>query len=196
VFNWFTDTQGSGLWGNQTPDPTYPLVRLPDGTVIENAMGNGQMIVFGGASFAADTNYFNAVGLDLFQVTILDNQSLPSTPADGTLVREYNDPRVFVVFGGAKFWIPDPPTLFALGFDWTRVRVIPSGGTAQLRTIPIDGTLLREQHNPRVFLVDNGQLRWVSSPASMDSHCLPWRHIRVVPDNALKTLATGPDLNA
>jgi len=120
---------------------------------------------------------------------------LPSTPADGTLVREVNRPEVFVVYGGAKFWIPDPPTLFSLGFNFSRVLITPPGGTAQLLTMPIDGTLLREQHNPMVFLIDNSQLRWVTSPAVMDARCLPWRHIRIVPDNALAGLTRGPDLN-
>jgi hypothetical protein len=123
-------------------------------------------------------------------------RALPSTPADGTLLREWDRPEVFVFFGGAKFWIPNPATLLALGYDWSQVRVIPPGGTAQLRTMPIDGTLLQEQHDPKVYLVANRQLSWVTSPEAMDALCLPWRHIRIVPDGALAAprLTHGPNL--
>jgi hypothetical protein len=192
VFNWLFDNAGSGLWGNQTPAPTYPLVRLPDGTVMRDAAGTGFMVVFGGAAFTADTGFLAAAGLN--QNPVLAFSAMPRLPADFTLVREIFDPKVFVVFGGAKFWIPDPLTLHTLGFDFPQVRVVPSGGTAQIGTLPIDGTLIKEQHDPKVFFVENGQLRWVTSPAAMDTHCLSWRHVRTAPDTSLAALARGPDL--
>ena len=116
-------------------------------------------------------------------------------PADFILVRELNRPEVFVVYGGAKFWIPNPQTLSGLGFNWSQVRVIPPGGTNKLGSMPYDGTLLKEQHDPAVFLVRNQQLRWVTSPAVMQSQCLAWRHVRTVPDGALGTLPRGPDIS-
>ena len=93
------------------------------------------------------------------------------------------------------FRIPDPPTLTDLGFDWSMVRVIAPGGTSKLLAIPIDGTLIREQHAQKVFLVDNHQLKWVKSQAVMDARCLPSRHVRVVPDTSLSALPHGPDLD-
>ena len=52
TFDWQTDTRGSGRWGNQTPQPTYPLVRKPDFTLMRDAAGTGFMVVFGGAGLA------------------------------------------------------------------------------------------------------------------------------------------------
>jgi hypothetical protein len=75
------------------------------------------------------------------------------------------------------------------------VRVIPEGGTSKLLTIPIDRTLLKEQHDPRVFHVENQALRLVTSPAVMEARCLPCRHVRTVPDNSLSALPHGPDLD-
>jgi hypothetical protein len=54
---WVTDTMGSGLWGNQVPQPVYPLVRFPDGTVMVSPSGSGFLVIFGGAGFAADANF-------------------------------------------------------------------------------------------------------------------------------------------
>ena len=198
TFEWFDDTHGSGRWGNQTPEPTYPSVRFPDGTLMRDAAGTGVRAVFGGTDFAVDdTVTVDGIRyLDAFDPIIppVPFAQLPSTPADGTVVRDWNRPEVYVVYGGAKFWIPDPPTLFDLGFDWGRVRVLPPNGTTKLPTMPIDGTLLKEQHDPKIFLVDKGQLRWVTSPAAMEARCLPWRHVRTVPDNSLATLPHGSDL--
>lgn len=194
TFNWVFDTMGSGRWGNQTPAPIYPLVQLADGTVMSNPTGGNPFIVFGGARFLMDDAYINATAPDLSDAVPFISD-LPSTPADGTLLREIDRPEVFIVYGGAKFWIPNPAVLHNLGFDFPQVKKIPSGTTAQLGTIPFDGTLIKEQGNPKVFLVQNSQLRWVTSPAAMDWNCLPWRHVRTVPDDALATLPPGPDLN-
>jgi hypothetical protein len=183
--------------GAQTPPPRYPIVRLPDRTLMRNEVGPGFRVVFGGTDFRTDDSIVvNGVRyLDAFDpITAVSFRTLPALPVDGALVREWNRPEVYVIYGGAKFHIPDPPTLFALGFDWTRVNVIPPSGTGKLLQTPIDGTLVKEQHDPRVFLVDGRQLRWVNSPAVMAARCLPWRHVRVVPDAALVNLPHGPDL--
>ena len=219
TFSWVRDSDyfhGQGPFGPsgaQTPAPRYPIVRLPDGTLMRNAAGTGLSVVFGGTDFPADPGYlFATAELDTTAATARAGRApdardllgavgaiaftqLPALPADFTLVREWNRPEVYVVFGGAKFRIPDPPTLMTLGFTWSMVRVIPAGGTSKLLTIPIDGTLIKEQHDPRVFLVDNQALRWVRSPAVMDARCLPWRHVRIVPDTSLSTFQRGPDLD-
>lgn len=195
TFDWVTDTSGSGVWGSQTPSPPYPLVRFPDRTLMSGA--GGFRVVFGGTDFVLDeTRVYGFTYLDWFfdPIAPIPFVQLPSTAADGTVVREWDRPEVYVVYGGAKFWIPDSPTLFALGFDWPRVSVIPPGGTAKLLNVPIDGTLLRERLDVRVNVVESGQLRWVTSPAAMDARCLAWRHVRIVPDNTLAALPRGPDL--
>jgi hypothetical protein len=193
---WVTDTMGSGLWGNQVPQPVYPLVRFPDGTVMVSPSGSGFLVIFGGAGFAADANFLAMAGLS--GAPIVPSSFVPALPADFTLVREIHDKRIFVVFGGAKFLLPLFHSIFNVGsnfsFSPSPVRIIPTGGTAQLLTMPVDGTLLREEHDPKVFLADHGQLRWVVSLAAMDSNCLPWRHVRIVPDGTLTNLPHGPDI--
>jgi hypothetical protein len=220
-FTWVADTDyNRRAWapsGALTPPPTYPAVRLPDATLMRNAAGTGLSVVFGGTDFPADPGFLGALAVDTSaataratlerdprnqfgMVSVRDRTllagavpftPLPPIPADFTLVREWNRPEVYVVFGGAKFRIPDPPTLFALGFNWSMVRVIPAGGTSKLLTMPIDRTLIKEQHDPSVFVVANQELRLVT-PAVMEAECLPWPHVRVVPDTTLSTLPHAP----
>jgi hypothetical protein len=192
TFDWLFDDRGSNLWGNQTPQPTYPLVQLPDRTLMTD--GNHFRVVFGGTDFVVtDPSYLTAMGFNTSSAIPL--VTLPAFPADGTLLRDSDRPEVFVVYGGAKFWIPNPPTLASLGFNFGEVDVVPPGGTSKLGTMPINGTLLKEQSDPKVFLVESQTLRWVTSPNVMDRQCLAWRHVRTVPDGALAALPHGMDLN-
>jgi hypothetical protein len=52
----------------------------------------------------------------------------------------------------------------------------------------------KEQANSTVYLVENQQLRRVTSTAAMEGHCLPSQHVRIVPDNQLGGLEMGSDL--
>jgi hypothetical protein len=62
---------------------------------------------------------------------------------------------------------------------------------SKLLTTPIERTLIKEQHDPSVFVVDtvvDTRVLRLVSPAVMEARCLPWRHVRVVPDTTLSTL--------
>lgn len=60
-FDWFWDEPPNfapiAPSGAQTPAPTYPLVQAPDGTLMQNATGQGLRIVFGGTDFPVDPGY-------------------------------------------------------------------------------------------------------------------------------------------
>ena len=147
TFDWVFDTKTDptnrpiGRSGAQTPPPSHPFVELPDRTLMRDEAGIAFRVVFGGTGFAADDSMVsNGVRyLDTFDPMIapVPFRELPALPVDGTLVREWNRPEVYVIYGGAKFHIPDEPTLFALGFDWTRVVSFPraaSGSSSRPRS--------------------------------------------------------------
>ena len=95
TFSWFSDTAGSGRWGNQTPQPVYPLVAFPDRTLMRD--GAGFRVVFGGTDFVADDLLvINGIRyLDAFDpIAAVPFAQLPATPVDGTALREWNRPEV------------------------------------------------------------------------------------------------------
>jgi hypothetical protein len=195
TINWLLDNVGSGIWGNNTPEPQYPLVKSPDGTVMQavTTAGTTYYVVAGGAAFpVTDPSYLTAEQ----KANAVPFFNIAATPADGTVIRESYDPTAYVCYGGAKFpiprrfFVPSP----AVGFHRANPTIIPPGSAASLGAMPMDGTLLREQSDPRVYLVKNGMLSWVTSPAKMTENCLPWRHVRIVPSGALAALPPGADI--
>jgi hypothetical protein len=203
TLDWQFDDQGSGVWGSGKT-AIYPDTKYPDGTVVRALAGQqpgAEFVIFGGAKFRIDPA--NTLGLNLAAAQLMDPTELnllPSAPIDGTLLREEGDPHVYVCYGRAKFWITDPATLAALGFNWGEVHVVPpGGGLANIPLMPRVGTLLRERNDPKVFFVkrDAGQaakICWVTTPGVLDTLCLSWNNVHVVPDGSLSALSRGPDL--
>jgi hypothetical protein len=79
----------------------------------------------------------------------------PGLP-DGTLIKGETDPKVYVTYGGAKFWIPSPAVFDALGQRPYRAGC----ESRQLPAVPRDGTLLKEQNNDSVYLMTGGARSW------------------------------------
>jgi hypothetical protein len=193
TFDWVSDTN-RGPWADQTPAPTYPIVRLPDFTLMVDDSGHFSL-VFGGTDFAVSANELSGPGVWAVSASdAIPSRALPPIPADFTLVRELGFPAdLYVVYGGAKFRIPDLATFNSLGFNMSQARTLPTGGLAKLKKYPINGTLLREQHSSRVYLAEKGKLRRVAK-AAIEGRCISSRNVRVVPDKTLAALSKGPDL--
>lgn len=110
---------------------------------------------------------------------------------DGTLVREKSRPEVYLMQGGAKFWIPGGPSMVALGLDAAKVRLIYDGAAAQLADIPRDGALLKEHSFEHIWAIKNGIRYHVPDHAAFNAAGYRWENVRTVPDGALK-IPVGP----
>jgi hypothetical protein len=102
--------------------------------------GDGKGVV--GIHYANDSflrgEYYIYVELDKLGVS-------PKFP-DGSVIRETTPPEVYVIFGGAKFWIPGPTILARWYGGWAAVRVVPDGTLKAegIGDMPVDNTLLKE----------------------------------------------------
>jgi hypothetical protein len=130
------------------------------------------------ANLAGDyTLYVRVEGLDLF---------------DGLLAREQSSAPVYVMYGGAKFWIPSPEWLARYG-SWSDVRVVPAGALKAVPTIPRDGTVLREWSSAPVYVMQGGKRCWIPSPQRLFDLGYNWSSVRVVPDGGLSSIPVGPN---
>jgi hypothetical protein len=112
--------------------------------------------------------------------------------ADGSLVRSesLNKPAVYVVYGGAKFWIPSPEVFNRMGFRSDEVQNISDSAIAAIPDVPSDGTLLKEISTPSVYVIQEGVKRHVLSPTSVVTL---GNKVHIVPDCGLAHIPTGND---
>jgi hypothetical protein len=110
---------------------------------------------------------------------------------DGTLVRggdgSSSDPR-FVVYGNALFYVSTPAELEALGGEQNVKKV----SLTSYSKCPVAGTLVQEQGNNAVYVSDGSQLKWVKSPADLETYCGGRSKIKTVPTNSLTSPAFRP----
>src|SRR5271157_2431844 len=91
-----------------------------------------------------DVNLADGSGTVPVQLLYSNMDHGPSFGLDnGALLREANG-AIWVVFGGARFHVPDMPTLNRL-YRGKPVINVATGGVNGLATTPVDGTLLREE---------------------------------------------------
>lgn len=119
---------------------------------------------------------------DVLDITRTEWNSYPLGSAltfrEGMLVREQNDPDVYVISNQQRRHIPSPVTFEALGYKWSNITIIPDGTLAlshsrgpvmQASPYP-DGTLLVNRDNPTgIEVLENGQRRPIPSPEVFDT---------------------------
>jgi hypothetical protein len=83
----------------------------------------------------------------------------------GSLLREENE-AIWVIFGGARFHVPDPDTLSRL-YRGKPITPVPTGGVNRIPTVPVDGTLLREE-NGAISVIFGGARFCISDLATLN----------------------------
>ena len=91
---------------------------------------------------------------------------------------------------GDQYATPDPPVYFRV----TNISAAPPTATLRVWDLP-DGCLRKEDSKPKVYLIENGAKRWVTSPAVLFALGKTWGDVRAVPDGALLGVPDGPDVN-
>lgn len=124
-----------------------------------------------------------------------------STFSNGTLIRG-SGPEVYVLEYGLKRWIFTPLIFKNLFYDWNKIKIVadeilnsfPSGN--KISNVFSDGALVRSEISPKVYLYDNGKLRWVPDPYIFNSNDFSWENINIIPDKKIKAYKIGADIKA
>jgi len=90
----------------------------------------------------------------------------------------------------AKFWIPDPQTLFRRYGGYASVRILDDGLLASVGDTPRNGTIIREEHQEKVWFIENGLKRWITTPQVL-SKFGGNNVVQILPDNSLAKLPEG-----
>lgn len=94
----------------------------------------------------------------------------PSVQAAATLIRVEGDPRVYVIVNNFKRHVPNPAVFNSYGYKWSDIKVVPASESAKYQVT----TLMRVQGDPKVYAIENGARKWITSPAEFNSKGYKW----------------------
>lgn len=119
--------------------------------------------------------------------------------SNGALIKG-SGPEVYVIEYGVKRWIPNPETFKNLFYDAGRIKKVTDDA---LKSFPngrkidndfSDGALIKSDKSPKVYLYDNGSLRWIANPFIFNSNNFSWENIIIVSDSMLGAKSKGIDV--
>jgi hypothetical protein len=178
-----------------------PTVPVRDNLLLKEHDDTAVYVVHGGAKFHVnnkkEVNLFGGWGA-VRKIPSNRIEQVPDIPIrDNLLVKEHGDGSVFVVHGGAKFWISSGDELEAVPEwgGWSAVRTLPAGLMGQIPDIPVRDNLLLKQHDATtVYVVQGGAKFRINSAQELVS--LPdwggWSAVRLIPSGAIEQLPDVP----
>jgi len=116
----------------------------------------------------------------------------------GARLRQTGTAQIYLIDeDGSKRWIPDQATYLNLFRDWASVQDVPDVSSITTGPTVTSGAYLATTGaatGTKVYLIDNGQKRWVTTPAVMDKFDFNWSALRPVAQSTLDALPDGAPL--
>jgi hypothetical protein len=125
---------------------------------------------------------------------------VPACPiADGTTIRSTSDSdgKIYVVAGGAKFWIVHGEDLDALYGGVGRVADLSAAALGACGTVPAAGTNVQEASNPNIGRIgSDGLFHHIVHAEDLQNNCGGLASVVKLPDGALAEngIGTGIDI--
>ena len=112
---------------------------------------------------------------------------------DQTTLSEISGGGLYVIFGGAKFYIADFYVLRNYS-NYRSVRKIPDGMISSIPDIPREGTILKQANDAaEVYLIKDKKRHLVENPKVLEFFG-GWDALCIVPENGLKQIPDGGDI--
>jgi len=114
---------------------------------------------------------------------------------NGLRVQLPGDPAIYLMDGGKKRHIPDPPTYNNLFRDWNGVIQEIDVGTIDVGTpISVGAVLAAGFGDAAIYLIDQGVKRHIGNPATMDRYYFGWNKVFHVPPIIIAAVPFGPTI--
>ena len=107
-----------------------------------------------------------------------------------TFLVKGSDPKIYFMDNGQKHWIPNPDIFYKWGLKWSQVRIYSDELLNSIYGGP-NLTLLIKGSSPAIYLMDNGQKRWIKSPEVFARLGLNWADVRIYSDLLINNIWTG-----
>lgn len=206
-FNWsYVVTVTKNQWDSY---PEGLPITLKDGMLVR-APGQGEIYIIssGTKRWISGPALFEGLGYKWNSVVPVSAQTLdlhfsgdPVTEIvshpDGTLVTSAGQ-GVALIAGGKRRPIPTPE-IFGLQYQWKDIISIPAAEwSSYVEGDPVyypEGLIFREEGDHKVYVVENGEKRWITSPVLFDNLGYKWGNIVLISRGASGGMAMGENLS-
>ncbi|MCK4592195.1 hypothetical protein KAT63_02000 [Candidatus Parcubacteria bacterium] len=121
-----------------------------------------------------------------------------------SLLKSLKDSRVYLIENENKRWITSPAVFISNGYKWEDIVIVtdlelelyPNGENIKASfDLKPDGSLIKGS-SPEVYLIENENKRWITSPAVFISNGYKWEDIIIVTDYELNSYSNGKDVTS
>jgi|GEM_PF-5862411 len=155
-----------------------------------------------GKRWIKNNETFNAYGYKWDNIIIISSKELNNYPDAGilddpnykpVLIKEAINPEVYLLDNSIKRHIWSDKVFESWGFDWGEINVIPDASIYPTGEPVIfrDGTLLKTESSNKVYVVESGLARHISSEQVFNDLGYSWENIITIPDNEIDDWVHG-----
>ena len=109
----------------------------------------------------------------------------------GKLLRARGDSKIYSVSGETRYWIRTAEIFNAYRFNWRAVREVPQSELDAYRVIRV----VKERGDPRLYAIESGEKRWISSPEAFNARGFNWSEIREIDPADFNAYQTGASID-
>lgn len=114
-------------------------------------------------------------------------------PKYGALVKTVTDSRVYFLLNEKKYWITSEYVFNKLNYQWNWIEDVDdrllkkyvSGGEITGTLYHLDGTIVKYADSNRVYVIENGKKRYITSEAEFNSRGYRWDRIVTIPESEM-----------
>lgn len=172
---------------------------LAEGCLLQDSSNGRIFVIRGGEKVAIpDPATLAAMGVGGRPAQPVEPGMLAQIPpagpclSDGCLLKDQSTQRIFIMYGGAKFMIPDMLTFLAMGLGGRQAQVVETDVLAKVSNEPADGTLVKELGDSSISAIVGGARFPIPSEQHFVGFGYKWESVKIVPPGSLKRLNVVP----
>lgn len=117
--------------------------------------------------------------------------SNPLVIRDGLLVKEADEPHVYVYRDGQFHWLTDLAAFERLGYRWENVHEVPPGFLQDYEIGRPIYLLAKCPGSPHIYRIENGTRRWIVDIATFEAEGYVWGDVRTMDCYTLRSMPEG-----
>jgi hypothetical protein len=110
---------------------------------------------------------------------------------DGLMVKEADDPEIYVYQDGRFRWISSLMAFERGGYTWEDVHIVEDGFLEPYEIGPPIHAILKCYDSPHIYLLEGEEKRWIVDIEAFEAEGYVWEDVRFVPCPYLRNLPDG-----